>query len=266
MEVMSLDKVLEWTFSVGTFSENQIKFLTSKDPAIVENYLYCMQVQTKLAFYRAYISNPDLVFRLYNDKWLPILREFSKGWDIGKFSPYDGSQLSDLHKILSQVDAQTPTIREMFDRYYKSSSYYLSTERSSFYYFATRLFKEDPEYCLDKIRDPEFKSQGMMIRQELYMAAIETKNLDVKMARKIRSESSEGVCNQSVKFLISRSGNYTPAEFKELMMQLVDVKHHMAQYTIAKEVGHHLLPYFLGFDYEQARKEIARRLAATVEK
>lgn len=260
--MLSKDEIIRWIFSTEILSPNQREYLAKIDPEIIEQNFSVIPDHIKFQYYKIFLANSDIQFRLYNDVWIPYLKIKSNNWEPTHNICWEGSTLYDIYKIVSLVE-DVPPVEEMFDRVYKhlGGLSYLSTDPTLLYYFAVECFKKTPEVWMDKVRSFEFKSWGMTGRSEMFNAAIVTKNIDIKMVRKIRSESSEGVCKRSTKFLLKNSNLYTFEEMKELMMQFVDLKHEETQYLLAKEVDPRLIPYFLGFTSQHAKKELERRLA-----
>jgi len=109
--------------------------------------------------------------------------------------------------------------------------------------------------------DAEHKPDAS-VRTEMYKAYILAGLLNKKKARKIRSESSEYTSMSAVGFLMNAAENnpLLYPNIDELLLQFSDTKHASVQDSIANGAPFRILYAFVGFDSNNAKRTIEKRM------
>lgn len=112
----------------------------------------------------------------------------------------------------------------------------------------------------------ETKQYPTYLKESLYKSAIGMGLLDIKLARRLRSDSSGAFSNKMLEYLFSRKNAYSDKDFQELIVQFCDTKHKWVARLAAINMPIHLAPYLMGLDDKFAMQILEQRLNAKEER
>jgi hypothetical protein len=182
-------------------------------------------------------ESSDPQFIKSNDKWLILLSEIKQR----------NSKVS-WYSVLEKI-----SLAQKADKY----------TLESFANILERAVKEDSDNLLKIIHKTDIKSYPRELRLSLYQRVIKAGDLDVKTARRIRSDSSGDMSKRALRALFENSKKYDDDDFQNLITQFSDTKHAWVAQYIALNMPTHLIPFLIGLGDSQAMKIVEMRMNNT---
>lgn len=168
------------------------------------------------------------------------------------------SRSSDYMKAISMIDDfDWSALFEKAFQWVRNRRYY----GDIFNVIAAEAAKRNPGHFLAEVNEPLFKTQSIPygIRAHLYSSIILSGNLDAKMARKMRSDSSEYASRIAVDALLGTSDKlYSNRD--QLLIVFSDSKHQDVIKALAYGLPKHLLYSILGTDFHWLKSIIDNRM------
>ena len=124
----------------------------------------------------------------------------------------------------------------------------------------SNAINEDKDNFKKLIYRTDIKSYPRDLRQSLYNDVISQGKLDVKIARRIRSDSSGAMSKACLQTLFECKAKYKDEDFQDLITQFSDTKHRWVAQYIALNMPLHLTPFLIGLDDKTALKIIEKRM------
>ncbi len=124
------------------------------------------------------------------------------------------------------------------------------------------LIVADIKNLVKLVHRTETKSYPRELKVILYEKIISEGLLDVKIARRIRSDSSGALSREILSSLFEHRQQYTDDNFNNLIMQFNDTKHRWVARFIALNMPFELMSFLFGLDDSGAMKIIENRMEA----
>lgn len=124
------------------------------------------------------------------------------------------------------------------------------------------MIMADKKHLLNLLHRTETKQYPADLKIELYKKLVEFGMLDVKIARRIRSDSSGALSHKVLQFLFSSRILYTDDDFQNLITQFSDTKHKWVARFMALNMPLHLAPFLMGVDDKLAINILENRMNA----
>lgn len=119
--------------------------------------------------------------------------------------------------------------------------------------------KKDPKMLIEFVEDAEFfKLRGATARSSIYNRMILSGILTKKIARKIRSENSEGNSLESIKELVTHS--YLYPNFGEIISQVTDTNFSSVARYLAASLPINTLAFMAGTKFDDVRNIVVDRM------
>lgn len=122
------------------------------------------------------------------------------------------------------------------------------------------LIQADPENLRRLLYRTETKSYPSKLKSDLYKLAVDLGILDVKIARRIRSDTSGTLSSDLLAYLFENRSAYSDDVFQDLVTQFSDTKHKWVARYIALNMPMHLVPFLMGIKDDLALKILERRM------
>jgi hypothetical protein len=122
------------------------------------------------------------------------------------------------------------------------------------------LVQADSENLRKLLYRTETKSYPSDLKSDLYKRAVLLGLLDVKLARRIRSDSSGALSSEILAFLFENRSKYSDEVFQDLVTQFSDTKHKWVARYIAMNMPIHLVPFLMGIKDDIALKILEKRM------
>ena len=260
----------------GLVTKTEINFdsLIKEHPVVIEKYLMDITDPQTLKIIIEYFHrhHPE---RFLNEKWKErLLSSFSK-FDYDEVINFStrGNYIktwvdTDLIEIyFSILDAYkkegffTKTWEEIQNNFNLLIHRPYSTEIIS--HLAPKFIEEDQVRAVEFLHSTSFKDIFYDFRKYYYKSFIECGLLDKKIARRIRSESSEYTASFAISALLNNLFKYNDA--KELLTQFTDIKHWDCQFLLASKAPSYMVPYMMAFESPGAKAMLEKRLKEIAE-
>lgn len=131
---------------------------------------------------------------------------------------------------------------------------------SSFHLVLDRAISQNKVNLTKIVYKTDIKSYPKSLKSKLYSRVIKEGNLDLKIARRIRSDSNGSLSSELIKVIFESRKKYTDEVFQELITQFSDTKHKWVAQYIALNMPAHLIPFLIGLEDETAMKIIEKRM------
>jgi hypothetical protein len=122
------------------------------------------------------------------------------------------------------------------------------------------LIQADVENLRKLLYRTETKSYPSALKEDLYKKAVDLGLLDVKIARRIRSDSSGSLSSDILAYLFEHRSIYSDDVFQDLVTQFSDTKHKWVARYIAMNMPMHLVPFLMGIKDDVALKILEKRM------
>ena len=122
------------------------------------------------------------------------------------------------------------------------------------------MIMADKNNLLTLLHRTETKQYPPELKIELYKRLVEFGLLDVKVARRIRSDSSGSLSHRVLEFLFSNRIMYTDDDFQNLITQFSDTKHKWVARFMALNMPIHLAPFLMGLEDKLAIQILEKRM------
>jgi hypothetical protein len=122
------------------------------------------------------------------------------------------------------------------------------------------LVESDPQNLKNLLYKTETKSYPSELKSKLYKQLVKLGLLDVKIARRIRSDSSGSLSAEVLACLFENRNLYKEEEFQDLVTQFADTKHKWVARYIAMNMPMNLVPFLMGIKDSMALKILERRM------
>lgn len=128
------------------------------------------------------------------------------------------------------------------------------------------LIHSDVENLKNLLYRTETKSYPSNLKTELYTKAIDLGIFDVKIARRVRSDTSGTLSSDVLRYLFENRSLYSDDIFQDLVTQFSDTKHKWVARYIAMNMPMHLVPFLMGIKDDVALKILERRMEVSEDK
>lgn len=125
------------------------------------------------------------------------------------------------------------------------------------------LIMADKQSLLSLLHRTETKQYPQDLKADLYKRLIEFGMLDIKIARRIRSDSSGTLSHKVLAALFENRNMYEDDIFQNLITQFSDTKHKWVARYIALNMPVHLIPFLMGLEDTVAMQILEKRLNST---
>lgn len=122
------------------------------------------------------------------------------------------------------------------------------------------MIMADKNNLLTLLHRTETKQYPQELKIDLYKQLVEFGLLDVKIARRIRSDSSGSLSHKVLEFLFSNRNIYTNDDFQNLITQFSDTKHKWVARFMALNMPLHLAPFLMGLEDKLALQLLEKRM------
>lgn len=122
------------------------------------------------------------------------------------------------------------------------------------------LISADVENLRKILHNTDSKSYPAELKMELYHRAIDFGIFDVKLARRVRSDSSGTLSSNILSYLFENRHIYSDDIFQDLVTQFSDTKHKWVARYIAINMPMHLVPFLMGIKDDVALKILEKRM------
>lgn len=244
-------------FKNSTF-ESLKQEIISNYPELVRSNLFHLPVETQRLVIRGILdAKPE-----------EINSEFFKGFVIEALSQLENvsdpailAHNADWYIYLQELQDQDTkvdwfSILETLS--WAQSKFYESI--ASFEKLSQKLISQNPDNLLKLVYKTDIKSYPREVKSRLYKQVINQGKLDLKIARRIRSDSCGALSRDMLSYLFENRKKYSDEKFQELITQFSDTKHSWVAQFIALNMPSHLLPFLIGLDDEMATKIIEKRM------
>lgn len=137
-------------------------------------------------------------------------------------------------------------------------------QSSTFEKFVSLTAKNIPEELLKYVKAVAFKKKHLSVRAAAYIGIIKAGFLDEKIARRIRSDSSERVSTGCIKALFSVLDTYDNKD--ELLGQFLDTRYDRVGLELVKNSPDKYLPFLVGVNGHEAKKLLEKRMNEAAKK
>lgn len=131
---------------------------------------------------------------------------------------------------------------------------------TNFEFVLDKCLAEDPDNLLKLVYKTDIKSYPKNLKLKLYMQVIKNGKLDVKVARRIRSDSNGDMSRTALRILFENCKKYDDDTFQTLITQFSDTKHPWVARYIALNMPTHLTPFLIGLEDEAAMRIVDKRM------
>jgi hypothetical protein len=122
------------------------------------------------------------------------------------------------------------------------------------------LINSDSENLRKILYKTESKSYPFDLKTELYKRAVDLGVFDVKIARRVRSDSSGSLSSDILSYLFENRHIYSDDVFQDLVTQFSDTKHKWVARYIAINMPMHLVPFLMGIKDDVALNILEKRM------
>jgi hypothetical protein len=200
----------------------------------------------------------------------------NEGWwnyvtnSIARLSTYSDADFfsnSGLYVLLNRIK----DLREEVDWYsifitLSNSTIAVGNKCQGFLTVLNWLVQSDPENLRKVLYRTESKSYPSIIKSELYKLSIDLGIFDVKIARRVRSDSSGGLSSEILSHLFENRSVFSDDVFQDLVTQFSDTKHKWVARYIAINMPMHLVPFLMGIKDDVALKILEKRMEVAEDK
>ena len=124
------------------------------------------------------------------------------------------------------------------------------------------LIQADKKNLKKLLYRTETKKYPKHIKEKLYQKIIDFGLLDVKIARRIRSDTSGSLSSRVLAYLFEHRNLYKDDVFQNLVTQFTDTKHKWVARYIALNMPMHLVPFLMGIKDKMALEILEKRMTA----
>lgn len=122
------------------------------------------------------------------------------------------------------------------------------------------LVSSDSKNLLNLLHRSETKKYPKELKMNLYRRLISEGLLDIKIARRIRSDTSGSLSQEVLSILFENRNCYSDDDFQNLIVQFADTKHKWVARYAAFNMPLHLAPYLMGVDDKVAMGILEKRM------
>lgn len=122
------------------------------------------------------------------------------------------------------------------------------------------LIQADPENLKNILYRTDSKSYPSNLKLELYRQSIDLGLFDVKIARRVRSDTSGSLSSEVLSYLFENRSVFKDSDFQDLVTQFSDTKHKWVARYIAINMPMHLVPFLMGIKDDVALKILEKRM------
>lgn len=204
-----------------------------------------------------FAENPSIFIE--DDSWWNFVTS-----SIARLEELDGEKFfpqSGLYVLLNRIK----DLREEVDWYsvfitLSNSTTIIGSKCQGFLTVLNWLIQADPENLRKILYRTESKSYPASVKSDLYKEAINLGIFDVKIARRVRSDSSGGLSSDILSHLFENRIVYADEMFQDLVTQFSDTKHKWVARYIAINMPMHLVPFLMGIKDDVALKILEKRM------
>jgi len=204
-----------------------------------------------------FIENPKV---FYEDFWRNYINEAISVFDDASevFCSTNGAWFV----LLNRIKDMTGNDVDWFGVLCKLSLAVASSRRhvKGFALVLEWLTNYDKKNLVKLMHRTETKRYPKAIKVKLYMNLIESGQLDIKMARRIRSDTSGDLSSRMLAHLFESRCKYDDDSFGNLITQFSDTKHKWVARYIAVNMPISLAPFLMGLNDELAVKILEKRM------
>ena len=117
----------------------------------------------------------------------------------------------------------------------------------------------EPEVMIAYIKNIKFKKKPLAVRRGVYAGLIRSGHLTDKLARRIRSDTSETVAEESIRVLFKELSKYDKPD--ELIGQFLDTRYDSVGLFLVSNSPDKYLPFLVGVKGRAAKKLLQKRMA-----
>jgi hypothetical protein len=235
--------------------------LLSKYPDILESRLAEVDVSIQMKIVEGMLKSNPAAFK--EDFWGKYIEVALSKFDSAepKFIHDNGAWFVLLNRI---KDMKSEDGVDWFDVLCKLSTAtsFSGSKTQGFSTVLGWLTTVNKEYLVKLMHRTETKKYPRALKQALYRDVISAGLLDVKIARRIRSDTSGDLSSNTLGFLFEQRNQYSDDDFQNLITQFSDTKHKWVARYIALNMPIHLAPFLMGLDDTLAITILEKRMNA----
>jgi len=236
--------------------------LLDNHPSIFEGRIEKMALVAQLKIVRAIAEHSFYI--LDSEYWIKFLEGKIKAVSSNSLRPYDivhhghgtiAVEAADfLHELTGTID--------WFELYKKFEPAIAACSNSSdaFEKLVKLTIKNDTDRLLEHVRKVDFKKRHRAVRRGTYIGLIRGGYLDEKLARRIRSDTSEYVSSACIAVLFEELENYEQPD--ELIAQFLDTRYDAVGIKLIQKSPDKYLPFLVGVKSSHAKKLLEKRMDA----
>ena len=234
------------------------KKIFSDHPDIVFSKLAFLDSEIQNKIIEGVLAENPSLFTTNNDWWNYIIQACTRleSMDLETFYSNSG-----LYVLLNRVRDLKDEV-DWFGVMLKLSetTTHVGSKCGGFMTVLGWLVQSDPENLRKLLYRTESKSYPSGLKSELYKRAIDLGLFDVKLARRVRSDSSGSLSSDVLSHLFENRSLYQDDVFQDLVTQFCDTKHKWVARYIAINMPMHLIPFLMGIKDNVALKIIEKRM------
>jgi hypothetical protein len=236
-----------------------IKEISEKAPDLIKEKLYELEENIQYSIVLSMLKeNSDIFAESFWDSYINMSLARMRGYSDPVF-------IRDSSKwiiLLSEIKSKTSKISwyPVLEKISVAQKEESDTTLSDFMKALEFAIAEDSSNLLKIIHKTDIKSYPRDLRLSLYNRLVKEGGLDVKVARRIRSDSSGDMSKRVLITLFENKNKYVEDDFQNLITQFSDTKHAWVAQYIALNMPTHLIPFLIGLDDKIAMKIIEMRM------
>jgi hypothetical protein len=234
------------------------KKIFSDHPDIVFSKLAFLESEIQNKIIEGVLAENASLFTSNDDWWRYIVQSCLRleSMSMEEFHPNSG-----LYVLLNRVR----DLREDVDWFnimlkLSESTTYVGSKCSGFMTVLGWLIQSDPENLRKLLYRTESKSYPASLKDYLYKKSIDLGLFDVKLARRVRSDSNGSLSSTILAYLFENRSLYQDEVFQDLVTQFSDTKHKWVARYIAMNMPMHLIPFLMGIKDDVALKILDKRM------
>jgi len=250
---ISAEKGIETIFHIYDNNAMQ-KILVTKHYNLLHNRCDNMPYLSKYTLFKTIITHNPALFNLeywqnLNDKIYDLLCSTTGGFD-----------LSANHKLF--------TISAKIKEKYADVDWTQIFEKSSKFDFRgnelldlslNKILSLNQDFLIDFLHSTKICELSYATRLKIYRAAILSGIVDLRIARKMRSDASELVSHGCLVSLFESQEKYK--NFSELVIQFADTRYRDVAYYLVEKVTDDQLPFLIGIKLNGPMKALEKRMS-----
>lgn len=132
-----------------------------------------------------------------------------------------------------------------------------------FYQLVDFSTNQEPEKLRAFLYRTEVKKYPCELKKQLYRMGVKAGIFDIKLARRVRSDTSGALSTEILSYLFENRYRYSDDLFQTLVTQFCDTKHRWVAMFIALNMPIHLTPFLIGLNDPEAKRVLEGRLNAS---